>query len=97
MIDKIISRFKSGISNNNVGMESAGKYIGIIERLLIFIFVLTGKFNVIGFIFTAKAIIRFPAAREELHFAEYFLVGTLTSFAYAVILSILTKYLLGYF
>ncbi|MCL5985534.1 MAG: DUF3307 domain-containing protein [Actinobacteria bacterium] len=42
LIDKIISKFKSRISENKIGIESAGKYIGIIERLLIFIFIFTG-------------------------------------------------------
>lgn len=69
LIDNIISRFKSGISENKIGIESAGKYIGIVERLLIFTFILTGNLTAVGFIFTAKA----------------------------TILSLLTKYLLGYF
>src|SRR5690606_22226270 len=42
-----------------LGLASAGKWIGICERILILTFVLMGQYAAIGFLMTAKSILRF--------------------------------------
>jgi len=49
----------------------------------------------IGYIFAAKSIARYPEMKEESHFAEYYLIGTLTSIPIAFFGGLLLKYLLG--
>jgi hypothetical protein len=68
------------------GLPSAGKYIGWLERVLILTFVITGYLDAIGFLLAAKALARYPEIKldEKGHFAEYFLVGTLTSVGLAI-------------
>jgi len=67
-------------------LESAGKYIGILERLLIFLFIVTGHYDAVGFLLAAKSIFRFGDLKEgnDLKFTEYILIGTLLSFGIAI-------------
>ena len=67
---------------------NGGKWIGIIERLMIFTFVLLGKYEAIGFLITAKSILRFRQDTETKQ-SEYVLVGTLLSYGLAIILGLI--------
>lgn len=60
-------------------LNNAGKYIGILERLFIFIFVVTGNWEGIGFLLAAKSIFRFGDLKEskDRKLTEYILIGTL--------------------
>jgi hypothetical protein len=55
-----------------------GATIGILERLLIVIFVLSGAVAAIGFVVAAKTLARFKQL-DDRDFAEYYLLGTLAS------------------
>ena len=61
-----------------------GEAIGIIERLLIVTFVLAGAEAAIGLVIAAKTLARFKQL-DDRDFAEYYLLGTLASFAIASI------------
>ena len=66
------------------GKEVAvGKYIGILERILILTLTVTGNISAIGVVFAAKSIARFNELSKK-QFAEYYLVGTLLSFLLAL-------------
>lgn len=52
-------------------------YIGWLERTVIVTALLAGSPALVGFVVTAKAVIRFR--ETEPHFAEYFLLGTFLS------------------
>ncbi|MCR8558349.1 DUF3307 domain-containing protein [Mucilaginibacter sp. BJC16-A38] len=72
------------------GLEDAGKWIGICERTLILTFVLTGQYTAIGFLITAKSILRFGDKDKKAEKkTEYILVGTLLSFAASALLGII--------
>lgn len=73
-----------------LGLASAGKWIGICERVLILTFVLMSQFTAIGFLMTAKSILRFSEKEANTQLkTEYVLVGTLVSFASAAMVGIL--------
>ena len=72
----------------------AGKLIGTIERWLILVFILLGRYEVIGFLIAAKSIIRF--GNDNRNETEYFLAGTLLSIAIAVGCGLLVKVALRY-
>jgi hypothetical protein len=55
-----------------------GRVIGVLERVLIYSFVLSGQFGAIGFTLAAKGFTRFKEL-ENRGFAEYVLIGTLLS------------------
>jgi len=71
-------------------LQNAGKYIGILERILIFVFILTNHFEAVGFLLAAKSIFRFGDLKEahDLKLTEYVLIGTLLSFGIAIVISL---------
>jgi hypothetical protein len=86
------------IRNNEeqvLGLASAGKWIGICERILILTFVLVGQYTAIGFLMTAKSILRFSEKEANTQLkTEYVLVGTLVSFVSAAMVGILMNFFL---
>ncbi len=60
----------------DVGEFNRGRIIGILERALLYGFVLQAQYGAIGFILAAKAFTRFKAL-DDRPFAEYVLIGTL--------------------
>ena len=71
-----------------------GATIGIIERLLIATFVLTGAEAAIGFVVAAKTLARFRQL-DDRDFAEYYLLGTLASVSVALGSALLAAAVLG--
>lgn len=80
------------VKGEKPGLEKAGRYIGIFERSLIMIAILLGRYEFIGFLIAAKSIARYPEISKEFAFAEYFLVGTLTSVTIAILGSLAMRY-----
>ena len=66
-----------------------GAWIGRLERALVFLLVLLGQFNAIGFVIAAKSILRFEYARHARH-SERVIIGTLSSFGWAIVVALLT-------
>lgn len=66
-----------------------GRLIGILERLLIYAFVVANQFSGIAFILAAKSFARFKEL-EDKKFAEYVLIGTLSSAFLAILISTAT-------
>ena len=81
----------SKLTKDNESLEDAGKYIGVLERLLVFIFIITGHWEAVGFLITAKSVFRFGdlTASKERKLTEYILIGTLISFGIAIVISLL--------
>ena len=73
--------------NNNESLEDAGKFIGIFERLFVFVFVTTGHWEAVGFLLAAKSVFRFGDLKEskDRKLTEYILIGTLVSFGIAIL------------
>ncbi|MEM5015046.1 DUF3307 domain-containing protein [Metabacillus indicus] len=69
---------------------SRGKLIGYIERLLVLILTFYSAYPAIGFIVTAKSIARFKQM-DDRNWAEYFLLGTLTSMFLGIALGLLLR------
>lgn len=72
--------------NNDESLNNAGKYIGMLERLFVFVFVITGNWEGIGFLLAAKSVFRFGDLKEskDRKLTEYILIGTLLSFGIAI-------------
>lgn len=73
-------------AENDNTLINAGKYIGILERLFVFTFIVTGHWEGIGFLLAAKSVFRFGDLKEskDRNLTEYILIGTLLSFGIAV-------------
>ena len=83
----------SKLTENNESLRDAGEYIGILERLLVFIFIITNHWEAVGFLITAKSVFRFGDLKESKHrkLTEYILIGTLISFGIAIAVGLLFK------
>ncbi len=97
IIGKATKRWQSEIQdiNEKTGLQDAGLYIGIFERIMVLTFIITGNFSAIGFLIAAKSILRFNdkieiGARKQ---TEYVLIGTLMSFAITILLGLLINYI----
>jgi hypothetical protein len=77
-------------------LQNAGKYIGILERLFVFFFIMTGYFASIGFLMAAKSIFRFGdlTKSNDRKLTEYVLIGTLMSFGLAIAVGFCAKFVL---
>lgn len=63
----------------------AGRWIGVLERLLIYVLVLIGAAAAAGLVIAAKSILRFPeiSAKPAVIDPEYVLIGSLSSWLLA--------------
>lgn len=89
IVKKIMEVFSYDMQND--GLYNAGKYIGMLERLFVFVFVITSFWEGIGFLLAAKSIFRFGDLKEkkEIKLTEYILIGTLLSFGIAMLIGVL--------
>ncbi len=78
----------------DVGEFNRGRVIGILERILLYAFVLQGQYGAIGFVLAAKAFTRFKAL-DDRAFAEYVLIGTLLSACLALLTGGVVRWLLA--
>ncbi|WP_437919763.1 DUF3307 domain-containing protein [Sphingobacterium sp. LRF_L2] len=69
-------------------LNDAGLLIGVMERLLIVLFIQLGFLSGIGFLLGAKSIFRFGdlTNTKDTKFTEYILVGTLASFILGIMI-----------
>jgi hypothetical protein len=82
----IMSKWSLEENKTDVSLENAGKYIGILERLFVFGFIVLNQWSAIGFLITAKSVFRFSdlSRAKDRKLTEYILIGTLISFGLAI-------------
>ena len=75
------------------GLTNGGRYIGWLERLLIFLFILMGSLEGVGFLLGAKSILRFGEIKEQedRKVTEYIIIGTFFSFGWGILAAELTR------
>lgn len=86
LIKTLISAWVPSGTANVQSLSNAGNYIGMLERIFVLCFILTGHFDAIGFLLGAKSIFRFGdlTAGNDRQLTEYVLIGTLLSFGLAI-------------
>lgn len=90
----LMSKWKFEDNNSDSSLENAGKYIGILERLFVFGFIVLNQWQAIGLLITAKSVFRFgdlSKARDR-KLTEYILIGTLLSFGIAICVGLCYTY-----
>jgi hypothetical protein len=85
-VQNILKRFESGKEENG---GRAGRAIGILERAIIVPLVFVEAYGAIGLVLAAKSIARFEQLKNR-KFAEYYLIGTLASLSFGIIVGLLT-------
>lgn len=71
-------------------IHSRGKLIGYLERLLVIVLTVIGAYPSIAFIIAAKSIARFKQL-DDRNWAEYFLLGTLSSIFLGLVLGLIVQ------
>ena len=99
MIGKLTQRFHQNLSSKDKkkALPEAGRWIGILERLFIFISILVGQFGAIGFLIAAKSILRFSDSRtveNPIRMSEYVLIGSLLSFLFAMVTALVCQFVI---
>jgi hypothetical protein len=79
-------------SSQNESLHGAGKYIGMLERIFVYLALITGNAQVIGFLLAAKSVFRFGdlTRSKDRKLTEYILIGTLFSFLMAIVVGLLS-------
>lgn len=93
MIERLKLKPAGSAAVTDADEYNRGRVIGLLERALIYVFVLTGQFGAIGFTLAAKGLTRFKEL-ENRSFAEYVLIGTLLSSSLAITIGLLVKFAL---
>jgi hypothetical protein len=75
-----------------VDPERMGATIGVLERLLVVVLVPAGGPAAVGFVVAAKTLARFKELNKK-HFAERYLLGTMTSVTVALISAIVAQWI----
>ena len=75
--------------NAKESLDKAGSYIGMLERLFIFGFILANQWSGIGFLLAAKSVFRFGdlSNAKDRKLTEYVLIGTFISFGLAILIA----------
>ncbi|CAM4238219.1 DUF3307 domain-containing protein [Zobellia nedashkovskayae] len=91
IMGKLLEAMSDKIELDHKSLPNAGKYIGIIERLFVLMFIIMGRWEAIGLLIGAKSVFRFNDLKESNNrkLTEYILIGTLLSFGLAVITGII--------
>ncbi|WP_053977266.1 DUF3307 domain-containing protein [Mangrovimonas xylaniphaga] len=92
----VIAKWQLEEDTIDESLENAGAYIGILERLFVFAFILMGYWAGIGFLIAAKSVFRFGdlSKAKDRKLTEYILIGTLLSFGLAFMFSMAYKFAL---
>ena len=91
IMGKLLEGMSEQIPLDHKSLPNAGKYIGIIERLFVLLFIIMGRWEAIGLLITAKSVFRFNDLKESNNrkLTEYILIGTLLSFGIAILTGVI--------
>ncbi len=91
-IKLMLRRYEEDVGTS--GLKGAGMVIGVVERVMVLTFVLVNQYTAITVIFAAKSIARFNELKDR-KMAEYYLIGTLVSITFALLVGIIAGEILG--
>lgn len=96
LLNLFIKQWMPHDSKQDETLPHAGLWIGYLERILILTFIFTHNFEGIGFLLVAKSIFRFGELNKakEIKITEYVLIGTLASFAIAIVIGFIALQIL---
>lgn len=92
LLGRLMRRFPA--PEDGAGLARAGRMIGYLERSVIYLMILMGEPSGIGFLIAAKSVARFELVSQSRAAAEYVIIGTLASFAWAIFVGFVVTLLL---
>lgn len=99
LIRKVTAPFTPDLAEDIQGLPNGGTYIGYLERALILLLILAGQPAGVGFLITAKSILRFGEVKDsrQRKLTEYIIIGTFLSFGWGLMIALLTQQALRHF
>ena len=106
LIKFLTFRWTDEIIIENNSLKDAGKWIGILERIIVITLVFIQQYTAIGFLVTAKSILRLidkpdmlseaqnPKSFSSRKHTEYVLIGTFLSFGSAILTGLIINWFL---
>jgi hypothetical protein len=81
-IEVLISKWKMEMESN----LTSSKYIGMLERILVFVFIVMNQWEGVGFLIAIKSVFRFGDSLKntDKKLSEFYFLGTLVSFGIAI-------------
>lgn len=104
LVDRICDQFDLALAEDPQNRDAAARergastFIGFVERFLVTTFILFGQYGAVGYVFAAKSLGKFTEGGESpirRRFPAYYLVGTLASFALALLAGLFMRWQLG--
>lgn len=92
LIESLLKMIEKDIDPGEI--ERGGFIIGVLERVIIVTLVLVGAISSVSVIFAGKSIARFDALKNR-KIAEYYLIGTFMSMAFALVIGLVSKQIAG--
>lgn len=93
-VGKLMSPYAASLPEAE-GLSNGGAVIGVLERGLTFILVLSGQMAGVGFLIAAKSFLRVGSIEKDRKLAEYVIIGTLASIGWALLAGIGTSALIS--
>jgi hypothetical protein len=93
LIGQLTGQWSRKIDDADNSLAHAGKWIGIVERVIVLILVLQNQYSAIGLLVTAKGIIRFNEKDRQEAKTEYLVIGTLLSIGVAITTGLVTRWI----
>lgn len=86
----LLSKWTLKEDNTDDSLKNAGEFIGILERLFVFGFIILNQWAAIGLLIAAKSVFRFGdlSRAKDRKLTEYILIGSLISFGLAILIGI---------
>jgi len=91
LIGQLTSGWSKKIDDPENSLANAGKWIGILERVIVLVLVILNQYSAIGLVIAAKSILRFNEKDRQEAKTEYVLIGTLLSIGLAILIGLLVK------
>ncbi len=93
IIRKATAPFTDQMGDPIQGLQNGGAYIGCLERALVMLLVLINQAAGVGFLITAKSILRFGDVKDssQRKLTEYIIIGTFMSFGWGLAIAALTQ------
>ena len=86
IVQNALAPIRAFAAGDTAGGDSrGGRVIGVLERILIAIFILLGQWGALGFTLAAKTLTRYNKIVEDKAFGEQYLIGTLLSVTLTII------------
>jgi len=96
IIKKATQPFLEQIGHDIEGLRHGGAFIGCLERGLVMLLILINQPAGVGFLITAKSILRFGDVKEshQRKLTEYVIIGTFLSFGWGLLVATITQFAL---